>query len=92
MTAHVNFTALEKRGEDLGLETLGFTSQTSFLLALARASEFADLEGRGSEREKLARRLAFRQLIHPGGIGETFKVLIQSKGVAGARLSGLEPL
>lgn len=92
LTAHVNFTALEKRGQELGLETLGFTQQTSFLLALARASEFADIEGSGSDREKLTQRLAFKQLIHPAGMGETFKVLIQGKEVSGARLSGLEPL
>lgn len=93
LTAHVNFTALEKRGQELGLETLGFTQQASFLLALARASEFADIEGPGGgDCEKLARRQALKQLIHPGGMGETFKVLIQGKGFSGARLSGLEPL
>jgi len=93
LTAHVNFTALQAKGRELGLEMLGFIPQTSFLLALARASGFADLEGAGkSEREKLSARLALRQLIHPGGMGETFKVLLQGRGVNHPRLSGLQPL
>ena len=41
---------------------------------------------------QLAVRLAFKQLIHPEGMGETFKVLVQAKGVGGATLSGLAAL
>lgn len=93
LTAHVNFTALEERGRELGLETLGYTRQTQFLLALARASGFSDLPGaEASETEKLQARLELKQLIHPEGMGETFKVLIQAKGVAGGSLSGLAGL
>lgn len=93
LTAHVNFTALEEQGRELGLVTAGLTQQSKFLLALARSSDFADLEaGGGSEREKLRRRLALKQLIHPEAMGEAFKVLIQAKGVSGAGLTGLEPL
>jgi SAM-dependent MidA family methyltransferase len=93
LTAHVNFTALEERGRELGLETLGLVPQTNFLLALASASGFADLqEPGGNETEKLRARLGLKQLIHPEGMGETFKVLVQAKGVTGVRLSGLEPL
>ena len=93
LTAHVNFTALEERGRELGLRTLGYTQQTQFLLALARASDFADLPGaEASEIEKLNARLQLKQLIHPEGMGETFKVLIQAKGVEGGVLSGLAGL
>lgn len=93
LTAHVNFTALEERGRALGLTPLGYTTQTNFLLALARAGGFADLPGAGaSAREQLAGRLELKQLIHPEGMGEAFKVLVQGKAVDGAPLSGLEPL
>ena len=93
LTAHVNFTALEERGRELGLETLGLRDQAGFLLALARAAEFSDLDAAApGERENMAARLSLRQLIHPEGMGESFKVLIQGKRVAGARLSGLDPL
>ena len=93
LTAHVNFTALEERGRELGLEPLGLATQTNFLLALARAGDFADLGAKDTcDFDQLAVRLAFKQLIHPEGMGETFKVLVQAKGVGGATLSGLAPL
>jgi SAM-dependent MidA family methyltransferase len=93
LTAHVNFTALLERGRELGLETLGLIPQNNFLLALGRASACADIEPPGAtEKAKLKARLALRQLIHPEGMGETFKVLVQGKSVVGGRLSGLEPL
>ncbi len=93
LTAHVNFTALIERGRELGLETLGFTEQAGFLLALARASQLAELELPGrSEREQLMARQAFKQLIHPEAMGESFKVLIQAKRVGPVVLVGLAPL
>jgi SAM-dependent MidA family methyltransferase len=93
LTAHVNFTALDLWGGRGGLVRTGFTSQTNFLLALARHSNFADLENTGaSERARTAARSLFRTLVHPEGMGETFKVLIQQKGIDGVRLAGLEPL
>lgn len=93
LTAHVNFSALEEHGRELGLVTLGCPHQTSFLLALARASGFADLEPAGaSETEKLAARQALKLLVHPEGMGEAFRVLVQAKGIAKGRLSGLQPL
>jgi SAM-dependent MidA family methyltransferase len=88
LTAHVNFTALEERGRELGLEPLGLTTQANFLLALARRCGLEEM----SSREHQATRRELIQLIHPEGMGETFKVLFQAKGVRGARLSGLEPI
>jgi SAM-dependent MidA family methyltransferase len=93
LTAHVNFTALDLRGGRGGLIRSGLTSQANFLLALARHSNFADLEdGEASEHAKTSARSLFKTLIHPEGMGETFKVLIQQKGVEGVSLTGLEPL
>ena len=93
LTAHVNFTALDLWGARGGLIPVGFTSQTNLLLALARHSNFADLEGAGaSEHEKMAARSQFKTLIHPEGMGETFKVLIQQKGIDSVNLAGFQPL
>jgi SAM-dependent MidA family methyltransferase len=93
LTAHVNFTALDLWGARGGLVPVGFTSQTNLLLALARHSNFADLEGAGaSEHEKMAARSQFKTLIHPEGMGETFKVLIQQKEIDSANLAGFQPL
>jgi SAM-dependent MidA family methyltransferase len=93
LTAHVNFTALELWGKRSGLIRTGLTTQSNFLLALARSSKFGDVETAGaSEQEKTRTRLLFKTLIHPEGMGETFQVFIQHKGVDSPRLSGLEPL
>lgn len=93
LTAHVNFTALQEKGKELGLETLGFRDQAGFVLSLVRAAGFADLgAGDSGEGGNPTARLSLRQLIHPEGMGESFKVLIQAKRVPGARLSGLDPL
>lgn len=93
LTAHVNFTALEERGKELGFEPLGLVTQTQFLLSLGRTSGFLqELEGGSSDRQKLEQLQQFKELIHPGGMGETFKVLLQGKGVPERKLSGLDPL
>ncbi len=88
LTAHVNFTALRQWGERAGLVTAGLTSQTAFLLALGKGNEFGDLYEDGmSEMDRLRARLQLKTLIFPEGMGERFQVLIQQKGVAGAKLS-----
>jgi SAM-dependent MidA family methyltransferase len=91
LTAHVNFSALMDTGKEAGLEFTGFTTQERFLLALGEENEFADLYEPGeSERERLQARLKLKRLIHPEGMGTIFKVLIQHRGVAAPRLTGLK--
>jgi len=93
LTAHVDFTALEINGRKSGLLRTGFTSQSKFLMALARHGEFADLQSDGmSDTEQRQRRLLFKTLINPEGMGGTFQVLIQHKGIEPRNLAGLQPL
>ena len=93
LTAHVNFTALDRYGSRAGLQRTGFTSQSNFLLSLARHSDFVDLQSPNTtESQQIRARLLFKTLIYPEGMGETFQVLIQHKGVAQPRLSGIDPL
>jgi SAM-dependent MidA family methyltransferase len=93
LTAHVNFSALERHGSHAGLQRTGLTSQSNFLLSLARHSDFADLQSPAmSETQQTRARLLFKTLIYPEGMGETFQVLIQHKGVEQPQLSGLDPL
>jgi SAM-dependent MidA family methyltransferase len=93
LTAHVNFSALDIYGLTSGLSRTGFTSQCNFLLALARDGDFADLQSDDmTEAEQTQRRLLFKTLINPEGMGETFQILIQHKGIARPSLAGLEPL
>jgi len=93
LTSHVNFTALDLWGHRGGLVRSGFTSQTNFLLSLAKHSNFEGIENPSlSEHDKTAARSLFKTLIHPEGMGETFKVLIQQKGIECVRLAGFASL
>lgn len=93
LTAHVSFTALDVAGRCAGLERTGLVSQTQFLLALGRGNEFADLYDEGqSEADRVRARLLLKNLIYPEGMGETFHVFVQHKGIAAPHLTGVQPL
>jgi SAM-dependent MidA family methyltransferase len=92
LTAHVNCSALEDRAGEYVLNVLGLTTQDRFLVANGVLEEFEqpDLQTERDPR-KVKRRLQAMQLIHPEGMGRTFKVLVMSKGCdPPPRLSGLE--
>jgi SAM-dependent MidA family methyltransferase len=92
LTAHVNFTALDVWGRRAGLARTGLVSQSHFLLALGRGNDFADLYDEGQNEADAARaRLLLKNLIHPEGMGETFQVFVQHKGVERPVLTGLHP-
>ena len=74
LTAHVNFTQLQKAGEDEGLKTDGFLTQAQFLTAIA-GTMWAD--GNGAPALSQARQ--FQTLTHPEHLGRSFRVLIQSR-------------
>jgi SAM-dependent MidA family methyltransferase len=93
ITAHVDFTALERQGELCSLQKIGFTQQGMFLMALGLGDRLCDLSsGKYHFQQVLQRRDALHQLIDPAGLGG-FAVLIQSKGLTeaekGRSLKGL---
>ena len=91
MTAHVNFTALMRAGDEAGLSCLGLTDQTRFLMGLG-ITEAMERSAARMDASEAARRefLAMKHLMAPREMGGTFKVLIQGKGVpANLALDGL---
>jgi SAM-dependent MidA family methyltransferase len=81
LTAHVDFTALQQQGELLGLQTVSFTQQGMFLMALDLGDRIANISnGSGDILALLNRRQNLHQLIDPMALGK-FGVLIQSKGL-----------
>lgn len=89
MTAHIDFTALERQGEKVGLSRLGFTRQGMFLMALGLGDRLFDLSsGRVDIATVFRRRDALHQLSDPTGLGG-FGVMIQGKGVRDRGLRGL---
>ena len=93
ITSHVDFTALQRAGEEAGLATLWFGEQYRFLLALGFVEELLRLQAQcADEREARALRLTLKNLILPEqGMGETFKVLVQGKGVGQPELACARP-
>lgn len=80
ITAHVNFSALQTWGEEVGLKVTGFTNQMHFLFNLGIAGK---VEG------NYKKAMAVQQLVRPEGMGGIFKVLIQHKGLDNPCLQGL---
>ncbi len=83
LTAHVNFSSLARTGERVGLTTTGFTNLQHFLMSLG-IEELVE----GCDQESEAVRAAAR-LLRPHGMGTTFKVLMQHKGLDVSTLRGL---
>lgn len=83
ITAHVDFTALQKAGDEAGLDLLYFDEQYRFLMALGFVEELMRLQERTADpREAAALRMTLKNLVMPDqGMGSTFKVQIQGKDV-----------
>jgi SAM-dependent MidA family methyltransferase len=83
MTTHVDFTTLASVGEEAGLHLTGFTNQVSFLIGLGIEQMLASLAQDSPELMSAVR------LLKPDGMGRTFKVLVQHKGMPAPALDGL---
>jgi len=82
ITAHVNFTALTSAAEQNGMQVHKLLTQSQFLMGIGEANQFADaFEGCGSRQEWAKVALQLKHLVTPAGMGETFHVLVASKGV-----------
>ncbi|MCC5622335.1 class I SAM-dependent methyltransferase [Nostoc sp. CHAB 5715] len=102
ITAHVDFTALERWGERCSLEKVGFIQQGLFLMVLGLGERlsrvFSTRRYANDERiaalsdqqqplsQLLQRRDSLHQLLDPTGLGG-FGVLIQSKGLDKTEIS-----
>jgi SAM-dependent MidA family methyltransferase len=93
ITADVNFTALAAAAEKQGMQTHKLVTQSQFLMGVGEANQFADAfeECRlPQERAKVA--LQLKHLVTPAGMGESFHVLIASKGIEEERVDSLSGL
>jgi SAM-dependent MidA family methyltransferase len=93
ITADVNFTALAAATAHAGMAVQALRTQSQFLMGIGEKNQFADAfeECRlPQERAKVA--LQLKHLVTPAGMGESFHVMVASKGMdasAVAKLSGL---
>ncbi|MCW9050606.1 MAG: SAM-dependent methyltransferase [Deltaproteobacteria bacterium] len=88
MTAHVDFTTLQQVGRQRGLISLFYGQQYQFLMALGFLEMLIEMQARETDPNKAqALRMNLKTLILPeGGMGESFKVLIQGKNVGSPEL------
>ena len=77
ITAHVDFTAVAEAGEAAGFALAGFTTQAHFLIGCGIDQLMQSPEA------SLDLALGAKQLLLPTAMGERFKVLGLSKGLAG---------
>ena len=93
ITAHVNFTALTAAARQAGMWTHELKMQSQFLMGIGEKNQFADaFEGCRLPQEQAKVALQLKRLVTPEGMGETFRVLLASRGVnvkAVESLSGL---
>jgi len=75
LTAHVNFSAIQKAGEAAGLKTEAFCTQPQFLTRIlgeaVKENLFTQLDPKQIRQ--------FQTLTHPDHLGRAFRVLVQSR-------------
>jgi SAM-dependent MidA family methyltransferase len=85
ITAHVDFTAMARAGEQGGAEMDGFTTQAHFLISCGLAVLVAENDPEAT-LSRLKKTSAIHRLIDPSEMGELFKVLALGKGLKGPLL------
>lgn len=79
MTAHVNFTACIRAGEEAGFTGWSLRTQRQFLLDEGAMDMLVAHDGRDPFGPAARRNRAVRQLLVDDRMGELFKVLVQTK-------------
>ena len=93
ITADVNFTALAAVAEKQGMQAQKLVTQSQFLMGIGEASQFADaFEDCRLPQERTKVALQLKHLVTPAGMGESFHVLVASKGVDVKRVATLAGL
>jgi SAM-dependent MidA family methyltransferase len=93
ITADVNFTALAAAAEPQGMQTQKLITQSQFLMGIGEATQFSDaFEDCRLPQERAKVALQLKHLVTPAGMGESFQVLVASKGIQEEKVSALAGL
>jgi len=93
ITADVNFSALAAAAEKQGMQAQKLVTQSQFLLGIGEANQFADaFEDCRLPQERAKVALQLKHLVTPAGMGESFQVLVASKGIEDEKVSELSGL
>jgi SAM-dependent MidA family methyltransferase len=85
ITAHVDFSALKQAGEAVGLQSIAYTSQGAWLAQAESVQQALQQLAAKPSVDNLAQITHAKRLMLPTGMGESFKLLIQSKGLEQAQ-------
>jgi SAM-dependent MidA family methyltransferase len=88
ITTHVNFSSVKKWGDELGINTIGFCPQGTFLVSLGIDEVIAEIHKIHKNSDYPFEVARIKKLILPGTMGETHKVIIQYKGSGNPELRG----
>jgi len=93
ITADVNFTALAAVAEQRGFYAQRLITQSQFLMGIGEANQFADAFEECRLPQECAKvALQLKHLVTPAGMGESFHVLMASKGADSEKASALAGL
>jgi SAM-dependent MidA family methyltransferase len=93
LTAHVNFTALAAACEQEGMQVEKLLTQSQFLMGIGEKNQFADaFEDCRLPQERAKVALQLKHLVTPVGMGETFQVLVATRGIDSKKIATLSGL
>ncbi len=93
ITADVNLTALAAAAAKHGWRAEKVITQSQFLMGIGEANQFADaFEDCRLPQERAKVALQLKYLVTPAGMGESFHLLVASKGVEQTRVATLAGL
>jgi len=93
ITADVNFTALAAVAEEAGSTAQKLLTQSQFLMGIGEANQFADaFEDCRLPQERAKVAMQLKHLVTPAGMGESFQVLVATRGVEEAKIAKLAGL
>jgi SAM-dependent MidA family methyltransferase len=82
ITSSVNWSQVQGVAKHLGFTTVEFAPQDQFLISAGLLEELQrQMNSLTSDADKLALSTGAREMILPGGMGSSFQVLVQRKGV-----------
>ena len=90
ITANVDFSAIYNSAHNAGLELIGYTTQSNFLINCGLTNLMKTIKQNASESTYLTLSNQANRLISPNGMGEIFKVIGFSKNIEFANWCGFK--
>lgn len=84
ITAHIDFSALKTVGERVGLKAYAYTTQGAWLAQTDLVQQRIQVLAEHPDHDSITEITFAKRLMLPNGMGESFKVFMQGKGLSHA--------